>query len=253
MKIIILGGTTEARQLAERLSSAVGFDVMLSLAGRTAQPKLPPVPHRVGGFGGVSGLSAFIKDNSVDVVVDATHPFAAQISRNAFEACNLCGCKRLGLMRPEWMQQVGDDWVCVDDLEGAVTALPDEEVSVFLSVGRQSLEPFAAKPQHRYLIRVIDPPVIPGAMTRVDVVQGMGPFDVGEECELMRTRGVRFLVTKNSGATATAAKIAAAREIGVRVVMIKRPPRPEGPWFETVDEVVERLHQYQDSLAKRSV
>ena len=174
-RILLLGGTTEARLLAERLAGDARFDVVLSLAGRTASPKPVPVAVRVGGFGGASCLASFLRDHNFDVLVDATHPFAEQISANAATAAKTTGTPLVRVEREAWRQVRGDKWQCVDSLEAAVGALPDRPRKVFLGVGRQSLEPFARKPQHHYVIRVIDPPAVPVAMVNHEIITGLGP------------------------------------------------------------------------------
>jgi precorrin-6A/cobalt-precorrin-6A reductase len=223
MRVLVLGGTTEASALAGLLAHREDIDTMLSLAGRTVAPVRPPVPYRIGGFGGVAGLVQFLRDNTIDAVVDATHPFATQMSAHAVEACRESGTPLLVLGRPAWQAGTGDDWTEVDDAPAAARALGAEPRTVFLTVGRLSLPAFAAAPQHRYVIRSIDPPGGLDALPQHRLVLARGPFDLDAERALMREEGIEVVVTKNSGGAATGAKLAAARELGLPVVVIRRP------------------------------
>jgi len=228
MNILILGGTTEASAIARGLAGDARFRPVLSLAGRTRAPVPPPVPWRSGGFGGVDGLAAYLMAHRVEALVDATHPFAARISRNAVLAAGVSGVPHLAVLRPAWAAAPGDDWTLVQDMNGAAAALGLRPRRVLLTVGQQELAPFAAAPSHRYLIRSVDPPppalVPPGAR----VMTARGPFDWADEVRLLLAERTEVLVTKNSGGSATAAKLAVARALGLRVVMVQRPPAPPG-------------------------
>ena len=226
MRILVLGGTTEASALARLLAARPGWEATLSLAGRTSAPRLPPVPTRIGGFGGAAGLTRWLRDNATEAVVDATHPFAAIISRNAVAACRDAGVPILALRRPPWRAVAGDRWTEVPDMDGAVQALGPSPRSVFLTVGRLELARFAAAPQHRYVVRTIEP-VADGLLPNVLEIRDRGPFDAAREHELMRTAGVEVVVSKNSGGEATYGKIAAARALRLPVVMVARPEKPE--------------------------
>ncbi len=252
LNILILGGTSEARELANRLASDARFTPTLSLAGRTLAPLLPAIPTRIGGFGGADGLAAYLRDNAVDLLIDATHPFAEQISANAVLATQATRTPSIALSRPPWRPVIGDRWATVESLDAAAAALPDAPERVFLTVGRQSLAPFAAKPQHSYLIRVIDPPEIPAGMTRTEIVVGRGPFEVDAEATLLRTRRIDRLVTKNSGGKASAAKLAAARALGLPVILIERPTDAGVAAATNVDAVLAMLARHHSSFAKRS-
>jgi precorrin-6A/cobalt-precorrin-6A reductase len=225
MRILILGGTGEARELAAELVTA-GVDMLSSLAGRVRQPRLPDGPVRVGGFGGPAGLAEFLRTERITAVVDATHPFAGAITASAAQAAAQAGVPLLVLRRPGW--RVARSWDLVADIgaaAAAVRAWPGE--SVFLTTGRRDLGVFAADDRHRFLVRAVDPPDGP-VPPRMTLVLDRGPYTVEGESALMREHGVGLLVTKNSGGPMTAAKLAAARDLGVQVVMVRRPPLPEG-------------------------
>ena len=225
MRILILGGTGEARDLAAELV-AVGVDVLSSLAGRVRQPRLPDGPVRVGGFGGAEGLAAFLRAEGITAVVDATHPFAGTITAHAARAAAQAGVPLLVLRRPEW--EADPSWDVVADIRAAAAAVrawPGE--SVFLTTGRRDLDVFAADDRHRFLVRTVDPPDGP-VPPRMTLVLDRGPYTVEGESALIREHGVGLLVTKNSGGPMTAAKLRAARDLGVQVLMVARPPLPPG-------------------------
>lgn len=224
-RILILGGTTEASQLAARLA-AEGVLAIFSYAGRTAAPLAQPLPVRLGGFGGAEGLAQFLRGEGISHVVDATHPFAAQISRNAALACAETGTPLLAFERAAWRAAQGDRWTHVADTAAAVAALPEEPARVFLAIGKQTLAAFAAKPQHHYLLRLVDPPE--GALPLPDtaVVIDRGPFSVEGDLALLRGHGISHVVAKNSGGTGAEAKLIAARELGLPVILIDRPALP---------------------------
>jgi len=224
VRILILGGTAEARELAAELVAA-GADVLSSLAGRVRQPRLPDGPVRIGGFGGAEGLASFLRAEGITAVVDATHPFAGTITASAARAAAQAGVPLLVLRRPEW--ETAPSWDLVADIgaaAAAVAAWPGE--SVFLTTGRRDLDVFAADDRHRFLVRAVDPPDGP-VPPRMTLVLDRGPYTVEGESALMREHGVGLLVTKNSGGLMTAAKLTAARDLGVPVVMVRRPPLPE--------------------------
>lgn len=233
MRVLILGGTTEATALAALMAGEPAYETLVSLAGRTASPSVLPVPMRVGGFGGAEGLARFLAGERIVAVVDATHPFAARISRHAAEACAGTGVPLLALRRPPWRPLPGDRWSEVADVEGAVPALGPEPRRVFLTIGRQALAPFAAAPQHRYLVRTIEPVGDALRVPHLDLVAARGPFAEADERALMVREGVEVLVSKNAGGTATAAKLAAARALGLSVIMVRRPAKP---LVETVED-----------------
>jgi precorrin-6A/cobalt-precorrin-6A reductase len=237
MRALILGGTGDANQLADRFVRG-GIDAVYSYAGRTQIPLPHALPTRVGGFGGVTGLADFIREQSITHVIDATHPFAAEMSRHAVEACAATGTPLLALERAPWARATGDQWIEVGDIDAAVAALPDERARVFLAIGRQYLAPFATKPQHAYTLRFVDAPdgVLP--LPDAEVIVSRGPFTLDSDRELMRSRGIEFLVARNSGGTGARAKIDAARELRLPVIMIERPALPERPRVESIEEVL---------------
>jgi precorrin-6A/cobalt-precorrin-6A reductase len=234
-QVLVLGGTGEARRLAEALV-AEGVDVVSSLAGRVTDPALPAGRVRVGGFGGVDGLAAWLGARPVRAVVDATHPFAATMTASAAAATAAAGVPLLRLQRPGWTAQPGDDWRWVDSLEAASDAVRGFG-SVFLTTGRQGLGAFAGLTAH-CLVRSVDPPA-PPLPARTTVVLARGPFTVEEELELLREHAVEVVVTKDSGGHMTAAKLSAARELGLPVALVRRPPLPPGvPTVATVDDAL---------------
>lgn len=241
--ILILGGTTEARELAGKLGNLNRFRLMLSLAGRTIAPVKQPVPTRVGGFGGVTGLAEYLRNEEIDLLIDATHPYAARISANAVQASALAEKPLIALRRPGWNCQDTDHWLEVESVEAAVDALGQASRTVFLALGRQELLPFEQAPQHRYVVRSVDPVVPPLALPDVDYITARGPFNEADELSLLQDKGIQLLVSKNSGGSASYGKIAAARKLGLPVVMIQRPNLPEALSFETVDALIAHVDQ----------
>jgi precorrin-6A/cobalt-precorrin-6A reductase len=237
MRALILGGTGDANQLAKQCVREK-IDAVYSYAGRTQIPLGHSLPTRIGGFGGVTGLADYIREQGITHVVDATHPFAAEMSRHAVEACAATDTPLLALERAPWIRTAGDHWIEVANVDAAVAALPEQRVRIFLAIGRQHLAPFAAKPQHAYTLRFVDAPdgalPLPGA----EIIVSRGPFTLQGDRELMRSRGIEFLVARNSGGAGARAKIDAARELGLPVIMIERPVLPERPRVESVEEVL---------------
>jgi precorrin-6A/cobalt-precorrin-6A reductase len=237
-RVLVLGGTGEARRLATALVDR-GVDVVSSLAGRTAEPLLPPGEVRIGGFGGAEGLTAWLREHPVRAVVDATHPFAATMTRHAAQAATATGTALLRLQRPGWHERPGDDWRWVDSLEQAAAAVAGFR-HVFVTTGRMGLGAFAGLTLE-VLIRSVDPPE-PPLPPRTTVVLERGPFTVEEELALMREHGVDVVVTKDSGSHLTEAKLTAARQLGIPVVVVRRPPLPPGvPVVATVEEALQWL------------
>lgn len=229
MRLLILGGTTEASALARRLAGRSDLAPVLSLAGRTAAPVPPPVPYRIGGFGGVAGLEGYLRAERIGAVVDATHPFAARISAHAAQACTSLGVPLAVLTRRPWTPVEGDRWSEVADVPAAVAALGPVPRRVFLTVGRLSLPAFAAAPWHDYLVRTIDPPEPAENLPSQRLLLARGPFSMEDECALLTRERIDIVVSKNSGGAATSAKIEAARRLGLPVIMIARPAMPAVP------------------------
>ncbi|NUK01468.1 cobalt-precorrin-6A reductase [Streptomyces lunaelactis] len=253
--ILILGGTAEARQLAAELTEPTeltelteptepteptgltgltglnkltglgGFRVTTSLAGRVSQPRLPAGEVRIGGFGGPEGLARWLREQSVDAVVDATHPFAAAISAGAAQAAAAVGVPLCALRRPGWSAGPGDCWYPAASLADAAAQLPALGRRIFLTTGRLGLAAFADLGQLRFLVRSVEPPE-PPLPRHTHILLDRGPFTVDGERELLRTHEIDVLVTKDSGGPATAAKLSAARELEVPVVVVRRPPAP---------------------------
>ncbi|KPF96986.1 cobalt-precorrin-6X reductase [Rhodopseudomonas sp. AAP120] len=238
---MILGGTADANRLAAAVAAESRIAAVLSFAGRTETPKLPPIPSRIGGFGGVAGLMDYLRAERIDRVVDATHPFAAQISRNAVEACAGVGIPLLALERAPWQAQSGDRWIEADDLPAAAVALGAAPRRVFLGIGRQNLDLFANHPQHAYLVRLVDPPRGPLPLANVEVVVARGPFDRASDRALLEAHRIEIVVAKNAGGDAAVAKIEAARDLGLPVVMVRRPAIPARRTVASVADVMDWL------------
>lgn len=215
------------------------MDAVFSYAGRVASPKAQPLPTRVGGFGGVAGLVQYLQEHNITHVVDATHPFAAQMSWNAFEACQQVGTDLVALTRPAWQAQAGDQWRHVAGIDGAVEALAGEAKRVLLALGKLNVPAFAAQPQHHYVLRLVDQLEAPPALPNHTIVVARGPFDVAGDRALMLEHGTELLVCKNAGGIGAEAKLAAARDLGVPVIMIERPNLPPRTEVATADAVME--------------
>jgi precorrin-6A/cobalt-precorrin-6A reductase len=252
-RVLILGGTSEARLLAAKLAERPALEVTLSLAGRTAAPLRQPVPVRSGGFGGATGLAAYLKRERVDILIDATHPYAGGISANATTAARMSAGRFVALRRPPWVAGDGDRWAEVENLGAAVQALGPAPRRVFAPLGRNELAPLAQAPQHFYLIRSVDPvePRLP--LRHAVYLTGRGPFAEADEIALMRAHQIELVIAKNSGGDATYGKIAAARTLGVAVILVRRPLLPDVPRVESVDEVVDFIDHALTSAAARGV
>ena len=225
-----------------RLLADAGLDAVYSYAGRTAAPVNQPLPVRIGGFGGAEGLADHIRAEGITHLVDATHPFAARISRNAVAAAGATGIPLLSLERPAWRPAPGDDWTLVPDFAGAAAALPGTPAHVFLAIGRQNLTAFAGLP-HRWLLRLVDPPEAPLPLPRAHAVIARGPFTVGGDRALMQAHGITHLVAKNAGGAGAEAKLTAARELRLPVILIDRPALPPRPTVADPEKAMEWLHQ----------
>lgn len=210
-----------------------------SYAGRTEAPRAQPIPHRVGGFGGAEGLAAYIRTHQITHVIDATHPFAAQMSWNAFEACDVTQTALIALTRPQWQAQEGDNWKHVADIPAAVAALPVAAKRVMLALGRMHVEAFAAKSQHHYVLRLVDQPEVAPRLPHHTAIIARGPFDVASDTALFREQAIDLVVCKNAGGAGAEAKIHAARALGLPVVMIDRPELPTRQEVATPEAVLD--------------
>ncbi len=238
IRVLILGGTTEAAELGARVATIDGIEAIASLAGRTREPSLPSGNVRIGGFGGVDGLVEYLRQMKVDVLIDATHPFANQISDNAAAATNEVGIPRLMLIRPAWEKTTGDRWIEVESNAAAADILQNQAKRVFLTVGRQELSTFAHLQNIWFLMRMIDPPGKDALVPPGIILCDRGPFILENERKIIVQHNIDTIVSKNSGGDATYAKVIAARELGVQVVMVKRPSVPMGEKVADVDGAV---------------
>jgi precorrin-6A/cobalt-precorrin-6A reductase len=252
-RILILGGTSEARKVAAGLATREDLDILLSLAGRTQAPANQPVPVRIGGFGGAEGLANFLTTGGYRLLVDATHPFAERISANAAIAAERTGIDVLALVRPEWVPEPGDHWHVVADIPAAIVALGPAPRRVFLATGRQGAHHAEVAPQHFYLVRSVDPVDPPLALADVEYLLDRGPFTLEGEIELMRQYRIDAVVTKNSGGRAAYAKIEAARLLGLKVVVIARAPPASMASVETVEAALEAIDHLVSTAMKRGV
>jgi precorrin-6A/cobalt-precorrin-6A reductase len=240
MTVLVLGGTAEARALAAELDGA-GRDVLTSLAGRVREPAIPPGRVRIGGFGGAEGLATFLRTTGISAMVDATHPFAAQIGGHAAAAAAITGVRLLRLERPGWAGHPRSaGWTWVADA-AAARAAAETYARPFLTTGRQSLPDFLAWADRAVLVRVVDPPdfALPERWT---VITSRGPYDYAEERALLTRHSVDVLITKDSGGEHTVAKLDAAGDFGIPVVIIARPVRSATvPQVTTLPEALDWL------------
>jgi precorrin-6A/cobalt-precorrin-6A reductase len=238
MRVLILGGTGDAAKLAARVATIPGIEAITSLAGRTREPSIPLGNSRIGGFGGAEGLASYLRQMKIDLLIDATHPFASQISFNAATAATEVGIPRLMLNRRPWEKVSGDRWIEVESVAAAATALGSQAQRVFLTVGRQELEAFAHLEGIWFLMRMIDPPTPDTLIPQGILLCDRGPFALDQEREILIHHSIDTIVSKNSGGDATYAKIIAARELGIKVVMVNRPATPLSEQVSDVDSAV---------------
>jgi precorrin-6A/cobalt-precorrin-6A reductase len=236
MRVLILGGTLPSRQLATALAHDARYAPLLSYAGRTENPVLPgDVPCRVGGFGGAEGLRAFLAD--FDALIDATHPFAARISANAVRAARAANVPLLRLVQPPWPHE--DNWLEVADMQAAARALGPLPRRVFLTIGRLEVGAFQLAPQHHYVVRAVD--AFDPGLPSVQVITARGPFRLDDERALLARERIEVLVSKNAGTHATHAKLLAARERALPVIMVARPLLPAADEVSTVEQALRWL------------
>jgi precorrin-6A/cobalt-precorrin-6A reductase len=253
MKILVLGGTAEARALAGKLADRKDIAATLSLAGRTAKPHAQGVPTRIGGFGGVEGLAAYLRDERIDALIDATHPYADTISANAVRAADQAGVPVLALRRAPWERTPGDQWIEVGSVAEAVAALGAAPRRVFLALGRNEIDGFATAPQHTYLVRSVDPVDPPLSVPHAIYLTARGPISEAADRALLERHRIDAVVAKNSGGDASYGKIAAARALHLPVVVLKRPAMPDTASVETVEEVLAWLDHAVTLAATRGV
>jgi precorrin-6A/cobalt-precorrin-6A reductase len=238
LRLLILGGTTEGSLLARALAGKAEVAPVLSLAGRTQRPVLPPIAHRIGGFGGIEGLMFYLDENRVEAVIDATHPFAPRISAHAQAACARLDLPLVRFTRRPWVAEAADLWTYVEDLEAAAQALGPVPQRVFVASGRLGLSAFRTAPQHHYLIRSIDPPEPLDLPPDRRLLLGRGPFPLNDEIALLRDERIDVLVSKNSGGSASVDKILAARALRLPVIMVQPPAHSGGTLFTELDRVL---------------
>ena len=248
-RLLLLGGTAEGAALARRLNREnPDLRVITSLAGRLPGSRAAAGALRVGGFDGAEGLAAYIGEARIGLVVDATHPFAARMSDNARRACDAAGVARLILMRPPWAPPPGARWHAVADNNAAAALLHGLGRRCFITVGRGGLEAYARREDQWFLVRLMTPSHEPLPLVRAHLAVGLPPFTVSGERALMAEHRIEVLVTKNSGGFATGAKIVAARDLGLPMVVIERPPPPPGERLATVEAAVAWVRRRLDSF-----
>jgi precorrin-6A/cobalt-precorrin-6A reductase len=248
LRVLILGGTAEASALARLLAGEDWLAPVLSFAGRTVSPVLPPIPSRIGGFGGADGLAGYLRGEMMDLLIDATHPFAHQISINAERAAAAAGVPRLVLQRPPWVAEPADNWRSVPSVAASALALGEEPRRVFLTIGRQDLLPFQAAGHHFYLIRSVDPPDPALLPPRFKILTGRGPFTEAHDRALMEQHGIGVLVTKNSGGAD--GKLRAARSLRLPVIMVDRKSAPSGETVAEPEAAVAWLRAHAEARPK---
>jgi len=249
MRVLILGGTTEANALAAWLARDARFDPIFSLAGRTKTPTLPGIRSRIGGFGGPERLADYLRGEAIDVLIDATHPFAEQISAHAVTAASATKTPLAVFGRGAWVPSPGDRWRDFPNAQAAARGLGKNSRRVFLTLGRLQLAAFEAAPEHDYLVRTIDTPDPMPNLPHHRLLLARGPFSFDEELKLMRDARIEVLVSKNSGGSATRAKLDAARVLGIDVMLISRSKNTNTSTFETIEDVFIFLEQQLHRLS----
>jgi precorrin-6A/cobalt-precorrin-6A reductase len=248
-KLLILGGSGEAADLARALAGDARYDVTLSLAGRTSEPVALPGRLRTGGFGGAGGLARVLAEERFDLVIDATHPFAVQMKANAIQAARAAGVPLLAIRRPAWVPRDGDRWIMVESIEAAADAIGEKPRRVFLTTGRMEIAPFRQAPQHFYIVRSVEAPAPEELPPRAELITARGPFNLEDERALLETQKIEVIVTKNSGGAGAEAKLEAARSLSLPVIMVTRPDLPEAPSVETVADALAWLERHHDSTS----
>ncbi|MFM5890988.1 MAG: cobalt-precorrin-6A reductase [Dolichospermum sp.] len=243
LRVLILGGIGDAIKLTAKVANIPDIEAIASLAGSTRKPNLPVGNVRIGGFGGVAGLTTYLREMHIDLLIDATHPFADQISANAATAAQEVGIPRLMVIRPPWEKLEGDNWLEVENNLAAAAALSKSNQSkrVFLTIGRQEIATFANLAEIWFLMRMIDPPAANVILPPGLIISDRGPFNLEQEQGILLKYNIDTIVSKNSGGSATYPKIIAARKLGIKVVMVKRPPIPPGEQVPDVESAVQWL------------
>jgi precorrin-6A/cobalt-precorrin-6A reductase len=248
-RVLILGGTAEARMLAQRLAGRPDPEIIMSLAGRTASPVPQGVPVRSGGFGGVAGLAAYLARERISVLIDTTHPYAATMSVNAVAAARQAGVPHLRLRRPPWIEAAGDRWIEAGDATDALRKLGDAPRRILVALGRNEIRALEQAPRHYFLIRSVDPVAPPLILPHADYITARGPFREEDEIRLISDYRINAIIAKNSGGSATYGKIAAARRLGIDVVLLRRPPEPPGDTVDSIDDALAWLdHLFAPAL-----
>ncbi|NNM57590.1 cobalt-precorrin-6A reductase [Acidocella sp.] len=227
LKLLILGGTGEASALAALLAGNPDFSPTLSLAGRTAAPRLPEIPWRRGGFGGIPGLTHYLLTHGIQALIVATHPFAVQMRANAAAAARATKIPVLMIERPAWQAETGDHWVPVPGMAEAAAALGRTQRRVLLTIGRKDLAPFVAAAWHDYTIRSVDAPPSDALPPRANIITARGPFTEAADRQMLIEHRIEIIVTKNSGGKATSSKLLAARALKLPIIMVARPAWPD--------------------------
>ena len=255
LRLLILGGTGEALSLGQALAEDARFSAIYSVAGRTSTPSLPALPTRSGGFGGVAGMQSYLSKQRIELLVDATHPFAVQITTNAVQAAQACAIPMLAIRRPAWIPSAADSWVEVPHMAAAAAAIGETQRRVLLTIGQRDLAPFKSAAQHIYLIRSVEPLLTELTPPQHCSLLDRGPFTLAGERALLAAHDIDVLVTKNSGGSATVAKLIAARERNIQVIMVSRPVLPAThATVTTVAEALECLYaHYANRPTERGV
>lgn len=241
-KILVLGGTTEARALADALSER-GHAVVTSLAGRTIAPRRPQGEVRIGGFGGAAGLADYLRSAGIEAVIDATHPYAAAISAHAVEACAAAVLPLLRVGRAPWQPQKGDRWIVADSLAACAKVAPDLGRRAFLTIGVKELGSFRDVDDVWFLVRLVDRPPQPIPLARHELILARGPFEAADERALMQRHRIDLVIAKNSGGESTYGKIAAARDFGLPVLLLRRPLLPPATTVANVPDAIAWLER----------
>ena len=242
-RILILGGTGEAVSLAERFQALQDISVIYSLAGRTRSPNLPDCEIRQGGFGGIEGLARYLQDNDIAAVIDATHPYAAQMAENARQAAVVTSVAHYKYLRPAWQEPEGADWIHASSAENAAEKIRDRFERVFLTSGLNDVAAFAELPEVWFLIRSIEEPATPMSLYNYSHIKARGPFKQDGERALLLEHKIDVVVSKNSGGAATQAKLHATQALSIPVIMIDRPPVMGCVVFDNQTRLIEQVRQ----------